>query len=361
MSDERDRIPDSEKQLIADRLGMSTRTVKRALADSPEVSPETRDKVVAERKRLGYGVQPAATIGLIVPDFRNPFFVDLAMSIEQRLAQRNIQLITPIVNAYEEQELANLQRLISMHVSGVFYAQNPPYAGSLAALAGAVGVATVLVDVELDATDALAHAGGLQADAVIVDNEAGIDRAVSHLVIEHGHTDIAFLAGPDDRTTARVRRAAFERSMARHSLEAGDGRILRGDYTFDSGRSAANQLELLRRLHGAMPSAVVCANDLMALGLIKGLTTIGIGVPDPVSVVGFDNIAFATMWTPELTSIDQRVDEIAEAAVRLMSSRIGELPGLTRFEPPDAQRLLRVMPSLEERKTVAHITRAKQP
>lgn len=356
MSDALERIPDHEKQVIAEELQLSPRTIKRALAGSPAVSARTRERVVQARRRLGYGIESNAFVGLIVPDLRNPFFVDLATSLEARLSQRDLMLVTLIADAHAEQELATIERLRSMRVSGVFYARNPPYPGSLHALAGA-GIATILLDVDLDEPDALTSLEALQADAVLVDNEAGIDRAVSHLVIEHGHADIAFLAGPDDRTTARTRRAAFERSMGRHDLQT---KFLQGDYTFESGRSAALLLEILRRSHGAMPSAIVSANDLMALGLIKGLATIGVGVPDDVSVVGFDNIDLATMWTPELTSVDQRVDKISDAAVGRMYARLGfDASTSIRSAVQDGRTVLRILPALIERRTVADCVRSR--
>lgn len=339
-------IPAAERDTIAKELSISPRTVKRALEGSPNVSRETRDKVVRERERLGFGTPPTAIVGLVVPDFRNPFFVELAESLESHLAQRNIQLVMAPSHDYEQREDLHIQWMINMRAAGVFYCQNPPFEDSLHTLTEAPNLSVVLIDIEREERD---------LDAVLTDNEAGIERAVAHLAIENQHEEIGFLAGPEKSSTASARRTAYFKAMEEHGLAHSDSLILEGDYTFESGKRAALELAKRQRQGLQIPSAIVSANDLMAIGLIKGLGQIGaevadLRVPDRISVVGFDNIANSTMITPELTSIDQRVNEIAERAVRLMIQRL-EISGSGEHLEPATEW---VTPELVSRQSVSH-------
>jgi LacI family transcriptional regulator len=339
------QLPARERDRIAKELQLSPRTVKRALEGSPNVSAETLANVVRERERLGFGSPPAAIVGLIVSDFRNPFFVELAESLETRLAQRNIQLIIATSTEYERREELHIQWMLNMRASGIFYCQNPPLEDSLHNLQSAPHVSVVLVDIEREGMD-----------AVLSDSGAGIERAVAHLAIENQHQRIGFLAGPPESSTAVTRRKAFERAIREHHLDEPSPLILTGDYTFESGKRAALELAKKRRQGIEIPSAFVSANDLMAIGLIKGLNQISadvadLRVPDHISVVGFDNIATSSMISPELSSIDQRVDEIAERAVRLMIAR---LEGRSDMEPI----VERVTPELRPRQSVSRYRNA---
>jgi len=235
-----------------------------------------------------------------------------------------------------------------MPASGVFYCQNPPFPESLHKLIAASFVSVVLIDIEQTGMD-----------AVLSDSSAGIERAVAHLAIENLHEQIGFLAGPTESSTAVARRAAFDRAIHEH-LGDGNPLILQGDYSFESGKRAALELAKRQRQGASLPSAIVSANDLMAIGLIKGLSQIAIEiadlrVPDRLSVVGFDNIATSEMITPELTSIDQQVGEIAEQAVRLMLRRI-EQAGPTDETHPIVEY---VTPELVPRQSVSRFSGAR--
>jgi LacI family transcriptional regulator len=338
-------IPPAEKRdRVAKELGISARTVQRVIEGGPNVSPETRQSVSAELERLGFGRLPEAVVGLVIPDLQNPFFVELADSLESRLAQQEMQLIIATSNDYERRENLHIRWMIGMRASGVFYCQNPPFQDSLHTLTAASNLAVVLIDID---------PVGMDMDAVLADSYAGIERAVAHLAIENQHERIGFLAGPEDSSTAQARRRAFDQAMKEHGL--GDPPVvLKGDYTFESGRHAALDLVKRKRQGLETPTAIVSANDLMAIGLIQGLgkidsDTLGLRVPEQLSVVGFDNISNSEMITPELTSVDQRVDEIAERAVRMMVRRI-DMGGVESDAPPQIDR---VTPEIKFRQSVS--------
>ena len=313
MSPQPDNLSPSDKKKIAEDLKISPRTVDRALEDDQD-SQRLRDINRAREKR-GLGVPPAAIIGLLVPEFLNPFFVSLSNSIESLLVQQDYQLVPSSSNSYGWREKLNVQWLLNMRASGVFYCQNPPFKESLDQLRRASDVSVVLVDIEGD------HGF---ADRVLADNSAGIKRAVAHLALENDHKLIGFLAGPDGSSTADARLKAFMAAIKAYGLDGeGPPLILHGDYSAESGKNAAIELADLWHQKRKMPTAIVSANDRMAIGLLKGLEKIaGLNVPEQLSVVGFDNIGECETVTPELTSIDQRVALIAERAVNLMLGRI---------------------------------------
>ncbi len=349
-----DKISPSQREKIASELGLSQRTVMRALESPDQVSDETRQSVIRTREELGFGRNPDAIFGLVVPDDLNPFFAVLKKSIESRLAQTNFQLVAASSYGYEQREYSTIQSWLAMRVVGVFYAQNPPFMESLAVLRRAAGVSVVLVDVDPQTLDV--ELPLISADAVLADNSAGIERAVAHLVIENGHERLAFLAGPDSASTARARTQAFDKAIRDHQLDPDKQMNLTGDYSFESGRTAAIELAKRRRQNRAdSPTAIVASNDLMAIGMMKGLQRMGFRVPEDFSVVGFDNIEACAWVTPELTSIDQRIDEIADRAVRLMTARV--LPGPADPLPATKESAVpnHVPPLLVERNSVAHV------
>ncbi|HEY7873635.1 MAG TPA: LacI family DNA-binding transcriptional regulator [Actinomycetota bacterium] len=350
-----DKPTPDEVDAIAEAERLSPRTVVRAF-ESPElVKDETRQRVFRSREELGFGRAPDAIFGLLVPDDTNPFFAQLKKSLETRLAQTNFLLWAASSYGFEQREHGILQSWIAMRVAGVFYAQNPPFLESLERLSRATDVSVVLVDVDPAGIDQPLPV----KDVVLANNAAGIELAVGHLVLEHGHQRVAFLSGPVWASTAKARERAFDTAIRGHGLDPENCPHLVGDYTFESGRAAANELAKLRRKnpHGS-PTAVVAANDLMAFGVIKGLSRVQTPngdryeVPADFSVIGFDNLKECDWLDPEVTSIDQRVDEIAERAVRVMTNKIFPTPA-DRHVGDDETKPDLVAPVLKERKSVA--------
>ncbi len=336
-------VPPGERDRIARELGISPRTVKRAIDGGANVSRRTRDSVVSELERHGYGRVPEAIVGLVVPRLGNPFFAALAASIESQLAQQDMQLVLATSNHLERRENQHIRWMIGMRAAGVFYCHNPAFEESLHTLTTAPDLAVVLIDTEREGFD-----------TVLSDAREGLELAVTHLAIENQHERIGFLAGPASSSTAQARRQAFDEAIEEHGLAETPPLILEGDYSFESGKSAALELAKRRRRGEQLPTAIISANDLMAIGLAKWLTelspgTAGLRVPEDISVVGYDNIPTATMIAPELTSIDQRVDEIATRAVSLMVRRIG---AIGRGQEPDPV-VERVVPTFRPRQSVS--------
>ena len=154
---------------------------------------------------------------------------------------------------------------------------------------------------------------GEKTSKVSLDYAVGIDEAVQHLV-SLGHARIAHIAGAHEIHSAGVRRRAFVDAMKRHFPKAAKPRIYEGDFRFEGGRLAASQMLAEKTL----PTAVVVANDLMALGAMQEFKAAGMNVPRDISIVGFDDISFASLSEPALTTVCSPRVEIGRRAVEAL-------------------------------------------
>ena len=154
---------------------------------------------------------------------------------------------------------------------------------------------------------------------VVTDYLSAIKDMTRHLV-DLGHRDIGFVAGPDTHLSSRKRFDAFVRALASHGLELSPELIAQGNFDFDSGVAAARYL--LSRAH--RPTAIFAANDEMAFGVMNVAAEMGIGIPDDLSVVGFDGTPFSTFVVPSLSTIIRQTDEMAQLGTRKLLAQINE-------------------------------------
>ncbi len=327
---------------IARLAGVVERTVRRVFDGAGDAS---REAVIAAAIRHIHGEQPEAVFGLVRPDVDNQFFETLVSLLKRRLRQRRMLLMVARSDEYVVGELEDLKFMVGGGIKGVFYAQNPPLPASIEYLTDVTRTPVVLVDVDVDESPLKKTHDWLAADAVLVDNKDGIGQALGYLVNESGHQVVAFLSGPRLASTAKARLDAFTAAADDYGLPTDDHLILHGDYTFGSGETAANKLQMLARAgREPFPSAVICANDLMAAGLIKGLQRSGIDVPTQMSVVGFDHIPMTEWWTPTIATVDQKVANIADAAISNMLAHLGPAEagghngGSTKLIAPELKR-----------------------
>jgi len=150
-----------------------------------------------------------------------------------------------------------------------------------------------------------------------VDYHHGIRQGVQHLAAL-GHRDIAFVTGPLRLHSAHSRLAAFHRAVQECGIVVDKGRIIEGDHTMEGGMAAAEKL-----LTGAkLPTAVMCSNDVTAIGVLHEAYRAGLRVPDDLSVIGFDNIHLTQMTIPPLTTIQMSCFELAKAAVLALKAHV---------------------------------------
>jgi DNA-binding LacI/PurR family transcriptional regulator len=153
--------------------------------------------------------------------------------------------------------------------------------------------------------------------SIVIDNFNAVVDSVNYLSTL-GHDRIGFITGLDDSDVGRNRFAGYLNALQRNGISQRDELIFKGDYTYQTGIDGADYLLSLN----TAPTAIVCANDTMALGVLKKLSQEGISVPDDISVIGFDDIRVASHMTPALTTVAAPIVEIARHAVDMLQAMI---------------------------------------
>lgn len=312
------------------------------------LNPETRSmvsgavadrvsRIAAEmgyaRSTLAYGLRTGRThtIGVVIPDLTNPLFPPIIRQIERTLADQEYIAILADSDNNQKNETTIVQSLMSRNVDGLILAT----AHRLDSVVSTIvedQVPLVLVNRTIDT-----HS----VTAVINDDEHGIELAVSHL-IGLGHKSIAFLGGPQDTSTGHDRFLAFKKLMRDGTFESHDDLILNCKaFTEAEGhRGFLSILETKRKF-----TAVVAANDLLALGCYDAMTELGLSCPADISVTGFNDMPFMNRLSPPLTSLRIPHDEIGNQAARLLLERI--------LNPESQVRTVNLLPELIIRKSTA--------
>ncbi len=284
---------------VAKAAGVHVSTASRAL--NPEtrsvVSPATVDRIVEVAERLGYRPNPLArglrtdrtfTVGIVVPDLENPLFPPLVRGAESTLSDEGYSLLVGNTDNNLEHTAAVVSALIDRRVDGLILA-TAELEDSLVPAMHDEGVAVVLVNREAE---------GSAVPAVVGDDDVGIGLAVDHLV-GLGHSAIGHVAGPARLSTGVGRTAAFRRHMNRHHLDA-EGTVEVAEwFQVEPGFAAASALV---RGHPEL-TAIVAANDLLALGTYRAIAHSGRRVPDDVSVTGYNDMPFVDLIQPPLTTV----------------------------------------------------------
>ena len=289
---------------VAALAGVSRQTVSRVLNEHPQIRESTRRRVMDAIAELEYtpnfaaralGTKRSRTIGVLASNSRHygPSTSIAALEAAARAAGHWVS------TAYVDSEdlgsvSAGIAHLRGQAVDGIVV------------VAPHVRVLEVLDGLRLDVPVVTLLAGGHDARSPAVDQVEGARIATRHL-LELGHTRLAHLAGPSDWLEASSREHGFALELAAHGLET--VAVVRGDWSARSGYDAGEALM------ADAPTAVVVANDQMALGLMRYLREHGGAVPETVSVVGFDDIPDAEYFWPPLTTVRQDFDELARRAV----------------------------------------------
>jgi len=295
---------------VARHAGVSAGTVSRVLSGTPTVSPalvEAVEKAIAELgyrpNKLARGLrrQQTQTLGFVVPDITNPFFAELALSVEVAAAARGYNLFLGNSRNSTESEWEYLQNLLDHQVDGLVVVPAEETRG----LPLSVRTTPVVVlDREIP---------GQELDYVGVDHQEGAREMVRYLA-DLGHQIIACIAGPEGLGVGEQRYAGYAEVAAPLIEKAGlrpDAYVARGPFSFEAGVEAARSLLSLE----PRPTAVFAGNDQQAIGVIRHCQSVGLTVPRDLSVAGFDDIPLASLVTPRLTTVRQPIDLIGARAV----------------------------------------------
>ncbi|SNS67126.1 transcriptional regulator, LacI family [Micrococcales bacterium KH10] len=300
---------------VAARAGVAISSASSALNGRPGVSEATRQRVQEAARELGYvpslrgrslSTQRAFTIGLVLQRSwdvleSDPFFGAFIGGIEQAISHRGYALVLQM--GFDQQDTENRYRELAANrrVDGVLLNElrvDDPRVS----LVKELGLPAVGISPDLDS---------FPLPYVRQSATVGVTQLVEHLV-SLGHTRIAHVAGPEGYVHSRERDRAWREALVAAGLEPGPR--LDGDFTYEGGRSAADRIAEL----DDKPTAVVCVNDLCAVGLIMRAQELGIKIPGDLSVTGYDGIALGTYVRPALTSVQATPRQVGSAAAALL-------------------------------------------
>src|SRR6266852_4537647 len=301
---------------IAKRARVSTATVSRTINRIPTVDPQLAKRVWKVVDELGYSPNTQARalvsgrsriLGLIVSEITNPFFPEIVQSFEDIAVQHNYEiLLTSTVHDPKRMELA-VRRMIERRVDGVailtFGMED-----SLIADLRFRKVPLVFVDVG----PPVPGVGNIR-----IEYKHGIRQAVQHLAALR-HVRIAFVSGPPRLRSAIARKAAFEESMQEIGLDVAPELMVVGDHTMEGGMRALVELAKLSN----RPTAIICSNDMSAIGVMREAYDYGIVIPEDLSVVGFDDIRLAQFMIPPLTTVQMSQTELARLAFQALLNHV---------------------------------------
>lgn len=296
---------------IAAEAGVALGTASRALSGNGSIAGETRERVLAAARRLNYVPNAQArslrsertdTLGLLIPDVRNPFFSELAHGVEQEARQAGFSVV--LCSADEDPQRMSEYALVlrRQRVDGIIVAPISEAHDTLASLQDA-DVPLVFVDRTIP---------GMGVPAAVSDTRSAIGAAVQHLVTEGART-IGYISGPSQTSTGVERLEEFTDAAA----AAGIGtRIVHGDFQEDSGRLG------MRELLASGADAVIASDSLMTLGALRECLDSGIVPVRDIPFIGFDDIPPFALLRPPLPLICQDVHRMAALAVELLTARL---------------------------------------
>lgn len=310
---------------VARRAGVSRALVSLVMRDSPHVSPKRRKKVLKAAEELGYRPNAHArslaskqvhTFGVLIHDVTNPYFASVYTSVARAAEQSGYDLLLAAGTASRAREATLVSTLFEHRIAGLVLLSPLMGPKTLRGLAQSVPVVVV---------GSGAPVAGI--DAVTTDEEQAATEVIEHLAAL-GHRDIIHVSGGNTRP-GRARTAGFEAAMGAAGLRP---TVLTGDFTADAGREAGHTI--LGRPH--RPTAVVAANDLVAVGVMGVLRANGINVPDDISVVGYDDSQIASLDLVDLTTVRQPVEHFGTAAIARLVERATD---------PDARAVVQRLPA----------------
>lgn len=325
--------PESAPVRIADvakAAGVSTATVSRVLGNSSHrVSADTQELVRAAATTLGYRVNPIAralrlattgSVGMVVPSIANPFFTELVEEVEHVLAADQVNLYLCDARNDPEVEARRLKSLSTGAVDGILVVPVHPHDSEPAVSAAAARVPVVQLDRQVM---------GLRIPWVGVEDRSGIRDLISHLA-EVGVRSMVVFTSIQASVSAAIRTTEIQIQAERCGIRLHEDDIFDLDLSLDAGTAGVNEVFE----HRELPDALVCVDDVLALGAINAFLRKRIRVPQDILVTGFDDIRYASVLSPTLTTVHQPLERIAAEGIRLLadaeSSKIGiqvALPG----------------------------------
>ncbi len=299
---------------VAKRAGVSQSTVSRAFSCSGKLSPKTREAVIQAANELGYRPNAIARslvsnqtkfIGIVKSATDNSMFSELLTFMVERLQKTEYQVIYYEVGHGQSIDDI-LSRVLQYRVEGIILL----YANLSSE------ITRVCRNMGIPVLQMLRYSTNAQANVVSPANHAGAALAVEHL-LEKGYRSFAYITGELNASSNMERQLGFLSRLA--ELGYNDPVVLQGDYTYESGCRA---FPLLMEHSPKLPCGVLCANDLIAMGVIDTARAMNIRIPEDIGVMGFDNIFMSNWPAYQLTSLQNPTEELADRGIQLLIDKI---------------------------------------
>jgi len=282
---------------IAKLAGVSSATVSRVINGSSLVQEETSRRVQKIIRDLKFVPNNSAIhlkngksqiYGIIIPDLTNPFFTELVKNFEEVLVENDQELLVANTDFHSTRLQRSVRRMLLRRVDGVALLTSELEAASLESL--------VQNRIPVVTTDHYRIACGISD--IVIDFNGGMAQMVSHLK-SLGHRELGFIGGTNGLVTSRVRRESFLDAVVKEGLSSREGWIVNGDFKIDGGSAAMAGILSQTKI----PTAVVCANDLTAIGALRTAHEKGLRIPEDISIAGCDDIEMSDIVYPPLTTL----------------------------------------------------------
>ncbi|MEU0739741.1 LacI family DNA-binding transcriptional regulator [Streptomyces sp. NPDC006134] len=311
---------------VAAEAGVSVTTVSHVLSGRRPVSAATRARVEDVVRRLGYQADPSARglrtqrtrlLGLVVPDITNPFNAELAAGLQEAALARDYLTVVCETPKEPSRVRAVMRQLTARRIDGLVLGRYATGEGVLDPLL-ATGAPVVRLGGRLDAGP---------GDVVHAAETEGMRDLVRHLVRDRGYRRIGFIGGARGAEPGGERHRGYREALAEAGLAVPEELVAWTDFTREGGRAGAARLLAAAE----PPDAIVCANDLIAIGALDTARASGLPVPGRVAITGYDDIEAAALVSPALTTVLNPAREIGRTAARLLADRLdGEDRGPAR-------------------------------
>ncbi|MCB1500870.1 MAG: LacI family DNA-binding transcriptional regulator [Bauldia sp.] len=333
---------------VARRAGVSTATVSRALAAPDKVAEETRARVIAAIAATGYTPNASARnlrarstqiVLALLPGISNTFFAPILNAIEDTLSAAGYGMIIGDTRHSLQKEAHYTRFILAGQVDGVIlFTGQIPRDGDVASASGRVPIALVCNEI----------VGERRYSVFDVDNRAAAARATTHLIAA-GHRHLGHVAGDARNIEAVERMKGFRLALKRAGIPPDEAAIWEGGFRYEDGVAAATRFLALRE----RPTAIFASADHAAIGFIRTVRDAGIRIPEDVSIVGFDDIDYASVIDPPLTTMRQPRASLGRLAAEDLLQRMGR----DAVDVPPIRERLRC--DLIERETVGPVATAR--
>ena len=305
---------------IARAAGVSKSTVSRVLSNQGYVKKETRNRIDGAIKELDYSpnyiargmrTNKSSAIGLFIPDYSNPFYSELFKGVEKITRKAGYMNLVCHTDEDPKAELYYIGELIKRQIDGIIfctYNRSPEGLQYLKRLSESIPL--VFMDPVFD---------DQEFSCVVSDGFTGTKNAVNYL-ISKGCSNIAYIKGPRIHAVTRERYRGYIEALKESDFELNRDMVYEGDFSIESGREAVRHFMNQER----KPDALLAVTDVMAIGALKELRSMGVRIPEEVKVIGFDNIPLSELIEPSLTTIAQPIKELGMNAAELLLKKIAD-------------------------------------